>query len=36
LHAVVSLRVALRGLMWNCVHMGMAQTKQVVRGGRRT
>jgi DNA-binding transcriptional ArsR family regulator len=24
-----------RGLMWNCVPVGMAQTKQVVRVGRR-
>jgi hypothetical protein len=29
------LSAAARGLMWDCVSVGMAQTKQVVRVGRR-
>ena len=28
-------KVKYGGLMWNCVLVGMAQTKQVVRVGRR-
>jgi hypothetical protein len=35
LAGVVPLVDRHRGLMWNCVVAGMAQTKQVARVGRR-